>query len=140
LEQMVATHSVVLKKIGGKRAGELGVGSLLASEKVAVHGLLAPQVASTAAAVRGLAIMCAEIWTCDAALAVDRHLRAFADKGSARWLRGAQAAADRLASAASVVVGDRESDINEVVAGKPAAADLIIVMAAQRQSTKSLPR
>jgi hypothetical protein len=176
-EQMVATHSVVLKKIGGKRAGELGVGRLLASDKVAADGLLAPHFARTAEAVRGrrivaaqdtteinfsgrdkrrrglgpagdgvakgffihpviaidaedsavLGVAAAEIWTRDEIPAADRQSRAFADKESARWLRGAQLAAERLASAASVVVvGDRESDIYEVFAGKPAAVDFII--------------
>jgi hypothetical protein len=176
-EQMVATHSVVLKKIGGKRAGELGVGRLLASDKVAVAGLLAPHFARTAEAVRGrrivaaqdtteinfsgrdkrrrglgpagdgvakgffihpviaidaedsavLGVAAAEIWSRDESPAADRQSRGFADKESARWLRGAQLAAERLASAASVVVvGDRESDIYEVFAGKPAAVDFII--------------
>ena len=176
-EQMVATHSVVLKKIGGKRAGELGVGRLLASEKAATRSLLAPHVARTAEAVRGrrivaaqdtteinfsgrdkrrrglgpagdgiakgffihpviaidaedgamLGVAAAEIWTRGETPAADRHKLGFADKEGARWLRGAQHAAAALSSAASVVVvGDRESDIFEVFAGKPAAVDFII--------------
>jgi Transposase DDE domain len=56
-EQMVATHSVVLKKLGGERAGELGAGRLLASDKVNCEGLLAPFFARTAAAVRGCRIV-----------------------------------------------------------------------------------
>jgi Transposase DDE domain len=176
-EQMVATHSVVLKKLGGKRAGELGAGRLLASDKVDTEGLLAPFFARTADAVRGcriiavqdtteinfagrdkrrrglgaagdgvskgffihpviavdaddgaiIGVAAAEFWTRTDAPVVGRHRRAFADKESARWLRGAQMAAERLAAAASVVVvGDRESDIYEVFEGRPAAVDFVI--------------
>ena len=176
-EQMVATHSVVLKKFGGKRAGELGAGRLLASEKATPESLLAPHFARTAEAVRGrrivaaqdtteinfsgrdkrrrglgpagdgvskgffmhpvvavdaadgavLGVVAAEIWTREEAPTPDRHGRAFADKESARWLRGAEHAAVRLGAAAHVtVVGDRESDIFEVFAGKPDGIDCII--------------
>jgi hypothetical protein len=176
-EQMVATHSVVLKKLGGKRAGELGAGRLLASGKVDTEGLLAPFFARTAEAVRGcrivavqdtteinfagrdkrrrglgaagdgvskgffihpviaidaddgalVGIAAAEFWTRSDAPVTDRHLRAFADKESARWLRGAQRAASQLGAAASViVVGDRESDIYEVFEGRPASVDLLV--------------
>lgn len=176
-EQMVATHSVVLKKFGGKRAGELGAGRLLASEKATPESLLAPHFARTAEAVRGrrivaaqdtteinfsgrdkrrrglgpagdgvskgffmhpvvavdaadgavLGVVAAEIWTREEAPTPDRHGRAFADKESARWLRGAEHAAVRLGAAAHVtVVSDRESDIFEVFAGKPDDIDYII--------------
>ena len=176
-EQMVATHSVVLKKLGGKRAGEIGAGRLLASEKANADSLLAPHFARTAEAVRGrrivapqdtteinfaghdkrrrglgpagdgvskgffihpvlavdaedeavLGVVAAEIWTRDEAPTPDRHGRAFADKESARWWRGAVHAAERLGAAAHVtVVGDRESDIFEVFAGKPDGIDYII--------------
>ncbi len=175
--QMVATHSVVLKKLGGGRAGELGAGRLLASEKVEPEMLLAPHFDRTTAAVRGrrivaaqdtteinfsgrdnrqrglgfagdgvsrgffihpvlaidaddgavIGVAAAEIWTRDEMSTVHRHKRPFADKESARWLRGAQQAAVRLAAAASViVVGDRESDIYEVFQGRPASVDFII--------------
>lgn len=59
-EQMVATHSVVLKKIGGQRAGEVGVGRLLASDKVDPQGLLEPHFARTTEAVRGRRIVAAQ--------------------------------------------------------------------------------
>jgi hypothetical protein len=176
-ERMVATHSVVLKRIGGARAGELGAGRLLASAKVDTQGLLAPHFARTGEAVRGrrivaaqdtteinfagrdrrrcglgpagdgvskgffmhpvvaidaddeavLGVAAAEIWTRSQAPTPDPRKRAFADKESARWLRGAEHAAARLAAAAHVtVVGDRESDIFEVLAGKPATVDYVI--------------
>lgn len=176
-DQMVATHSVVLKKIGGQRAGEVGVGRLLASEKVNTDGLLAPHFARTAEAVRGrrivaaqdtteinfagrdkrrhglgpagdgvskgffihpviaidaddeavLGVAAAELWTRDETPTPDHRNLPFDKKESARWLRGAQAAAALLSTAASVVVvGDRESDIYEVFAGRPAGADFVI--------------
>jgi Transposase DDE domain len=176
-ERIVAAHSVVLKKVGGKRAGEVAVGRLLASSKVDTEGLLAPHVARTTAAVRGLRIVAAqdtteinfsgrdhrrrglgpagdgvskgffihpviaidadteavlgvvgaELWTRDPAPAPTQRNVPFKDKESARWLRGAECAADRLSSAASViVVGDRESDIYEVFASQPAGVDVII--------------
>lgn len=59
-EQMVAKHSVVLKKIGGQRAGEVGVGRLLASEKIDTEGLLAPHYQRTGEAVRGRRIVAAQ--------------------------------------------------------------------------------
>jgi Transposase DDE domain len=175
--QMVATHSVVLKKLGGGRAGELGAGRLLACEKVEPEGLLAPHFARTIAAVRGrrivaaqdtteinfsgrdtrrrglglagdgaskgffihpvlaidaddgavIGLAAAEIWTRDEPSTVHRHKRPFADKESARWLRGAQHAAAQLATAACIiVVGDRESDIYEVFQGRPETVDFII--------------
>ena len=49
--------SGLLKKFGGKRAGELGAGRLLASEKATPESLLAPHFARTAEAVRGRRIV-----------------------------------------------------------------------------------
>jgi len=175
--QMVATHSVVLKRLGGQRAGALGAGRLLASGKVDADNLLAPHYARTAEAIRGrrivaaqdtteinlagrdkrrrglgpagdgvsngffihpviaidaaeeavLGVAAAEIWTREDAPTPEHHGRPFADKESARWLRGAVHAAVRLTAAASVVVvGDRESDIYEVFAARPAGIDYVI--------------
>ena len=183
-EQMVAAHSVVLKKLGGQRAGALGAGRLLASGKVAPERLLSPHFARTAEAVRGrrivapqdtteinfsgrdqrrrglgpagdgvskgffihpviavdaddeavLGVAAAEIWTRDAQPTPDHHGRAFADKESARWLRGAENAAERLAAAAQLtVVGDRESDIYEVLAAKPDRIDYVIRVSQDRK-------
>lgn len=175
--QMVATHSVVLKKLGGERAGEVAVGRLLASGKVDAESLLAPHCARTSEAVRGrhivaaqdtteinfagrdkrrrglgpagdgvskgffihpviaidaddgavLGLTAAELWTRDDAPTPDHRNLPFDDKESARWLRGAHSAAELLATAASVVVvGDRESDIYEVFAGRPENVALIV--------------
>jgi len=74
-----------------------------------------------------LGVAAAEIWTREDAPTPEHHGRPFADKESARWLRGAVHAAVRLTAAASVVVvGDRESDIYEVFAARPAGIDYVI--------------
>lgn len=62
-----------------------------------------------------------------------RKSRAFADKESARWLRGAEAAAGLCAGALRVtVVADREADIYELFARRPAAVDLLVRAAHDR--------
>jgi hypothetical protein len=185
-DQIVAAHSVVLKKVGGKRAGEVAVGRLLASSRVDTQGLLAPHAERTAEAVRGrrivaaqdtteinfsgrdhrrrglgpagdgvskgffihpviaidaddeavLGVVGAELWTRDDEPATPQRDVPFKDKESARWLRGAHCAAERLGPATSViVVGDRESDIYEVFAGRPAGVAFIIRSNHNRQLT-----
>lgn len=183
LAQVVATHSLVLNRLGGDRAGAVAAGRLLASAKVEPDSLLAPEIARTQAAVRGRRIVCAQdtteinfsgrdkrrrglgpggdgvskgffmhpvlaidaeaeavlgivaarIWTRENEPTPEHHGQAFEDKESARWLQGAEWAADRCAGAQSiVVVGDRESDIFEVFARKPAGIDLIVRAAQDR--------
>ena len=183
LSQVVASHSLVLNRLGGDRAGAVAAGRLLASEKVDPASLLAPEIARTQAAIRGRRIVCAQdtteinfagrdrrrkglgpagdgvskgffihtmvaidadeeavlglvaarIWTRDEERTPEHHGRAFEDKESARWLEGAEAAAERCAGAAStVVVGDRECDIFEVFARRPAGVDLIVRAARDR--------
>lgn len=64
------------------------------------------------------------------------HTQPFATQESARWLRGAECAAERLAAAASViVVGDRERDIYEVFAAKPPRIAFIIRATHDRRLT-----
>jgi hypothetical protein len=66
---------------------------------------------------------------------VGRKRRAFEDKQSRRWLRGAERAAGlRAAGAASVtVIADREGDIYEDFALRPAGVDLVIRAAQNRR-------
>ena len=183
LEQIVLSHSLVLDRLGGDRAGAVAAGRLLASEKVDPDSLLASEFARTGDVVRGRHIVCAQdtteinfagrdkrrrglgpagdgvskgffihpvlaidaqdeavvglvsarIWTRAAAPTPDHHGRAFEDKESARWLEGAARAAETCAGAASVVVvGDRECDIFEVFARRPAGAGLIVRVAQDR--------
>ena len=63
-----------------------------------------------------------------------RKTRAIEDKESRRWLDGAEAAAGLLASGALgvTVVADRESDIYEAFARKPAGIKLVIRAAHDR--------
>ena len=60
LDQIVAEHSLVLKRIGSGRAGTLAAGRLLASKKVAPEQLLAAEVRRTQAAICGRRIVAAQ--------------------------------------------------------------------------------
>lgn len=63
----------------------------------------------------------------------DRRSRAVEDKESYRWLEGAAHAASVCAGASGLtVVADRESDIYEAFARRPAASDLVIRAAQDR--------
>lgn len=56
----------------------------------------------------------------------DHKKRAADDKESRRWLHGAEIAGDRLAQAAAItMVGDRESDIYDLFARRPANVHLL---------------
>jgi len=53
LERIVASHSLVVRELGGTRSGEIAAHRLLSSDKVGVDEILEPYVARTAAAARG---------------------------------------------------------------------------------------
>lgn len=62
-----------------------------------------------------------------------RRERTMEEKESRRWLTGAEVAAERLAAAAMVtVVADRESDVYELFARRPAAVHLLCRSAQDR--------
>lgn len=62
-----------------------------------------------------------------------RRQRPVSDKESARWLRGADRAAEVCLTAARVtVIADRESDIFEAFARRPAGTDLLVRAAHDR--------
>ncbi len=62
-----------------------------------------------------------------------RRQRPVSDKESARWLRGADRAAEVCSTAARVtVIADRESDIFEAFARRPAGTDLLVRAAHDR--------
>jgi|SRR5665213_1422864 len=68
--------------------------------------------------------------------AADHKKRAAEDKESQRWLLGAEQAAERLPEAARItMVGDRESDIYELFAGRPANVHLLCRSAQARAVT-----
>ena len=57
VERIVAKHSLVLKTVGGDRAGELALNRYLGHADITPAGILAPHVARTAAAARGRRIV-----------------------------------------------------------------------------------
>jgi len=182
IERISTVGSVVLRKIGETRGGELAVHRFLSSPYVSVETIIATLSARTAEQCQGRRILAiqdtsevnfsgrdkkrrglgpagdgkspgffihpviavdiasealiglvdAEIWT-RPKRKPKRDSRHFEEKESARWLAGPRIAAERLAGAASIVmVSDRESDIYEVFAERPAGADLIVRAAQDR--------
>ena len=183
VEGVVKTGSLVQRKVGGDRAGEVGMLNFLASPKVTTDDILAPALRLTAQAARGRRIVAAQdttevnfsgrdkrrrglgpagdgktpgffthaviaidaddeavigpvsahIWTREASQAAKDGERRFEAKESARWLSGADKAADVLVDATRIiVVGDRESDIYPVFARRPQRVDLVVRAAQNR--------
>jgi hypothetical protein len=129
--RIVAAQDTTEINFAGRDKRRRGLGP--AGDGVSKGFFIHPVVAIDADEGALLGVAGAQIWTRDAAPVPDHHGRAFEDKESVRWLRGAEQAADRLAAAASVIViGDRESDIYELFARRPGRADLIIRMAQDR--------
>jgi hypothetical protein len=60
VERIVATHSLVLKTVGGDRAGEAAINRFLGHEDIDPDAILAPHVARTQSAVQGLRIVVAQ--------------------------------------------------------------------------------
>lgn len=60
LERIVATGSLVLREVGGKRSGEMAAHRLLSSEDVEPAALMAPHVARTASACKGRRVVAAQ--------------------------------------------------------------------------------
>jgi Transposase DDE domain len=94
-----------------------------------IHAVLAVDRAAEAV----LGLVGAEIWTRAPAKVADRRTRAYAAKESVRWQQGCGRAQAVLAPAqALTVVGDRESDIYEVFAARPAGVELVVRAAQDR--------
>ena len=176
-EAIVATGSVVLRRLGGTRAGEIAAHRFLGNERVTAEGIIETLSARTLAACAGrrvlavqdtteinfagrdasrsglgqaggdksvgffihpliavdiaaeavLGLVDAEIWTREDVPAADRRRMPFAEKESARWLRGMESAARRLPQAGEVIVaGDRENDIYAALARRPAGVEVIV--------------
>lgn len=175
-ERIVATGSLVLRTIGGTRAGEVAAQRWLSSPRVSLDTIIEAASVRTSSASAGRRVLAvqdttsisfsrsarrrglgpgadgetpgffvhpviavdaqeeavlglagAKIWARDAEPVTPRSDRAVEDKESVRWIEGAQIAAERLASAAQVVVtGDRESDIWACFARRPANVDLLV--------------
>ncbi len=182
--RIVATGSLVQRKVGGDRNGEIAMKNFLGSPKATVKSVIAADVALTAAAARGrrvvaaqdttevnfsgrdkrrkglgpggdgkspgffthatlaidadaeavIGLVSAQIWTREMEREVEYAKLPFEDKESARWLKGAESAAEVLDGAEQiVVVGDRESDIYPLFARKPKRVDLVVRAARDRK-------
>ena len=81
-----------------------------------------------------LGLVDAAIWTRDGKAKADRYKRLVTDKESVRWSRAAQLTSERLAAARErIVVGDRESDLFQLFAERPADTHLVVRCAQNRK-------
>ena len=88
-----------------------------------LHAALAPDAGDGAL----LGLVDAQVWNRDKGVVTSRRSRATADKESQRWLSVTTQASAALSSARSItVVSDRESDIYEHFARRPANVELIV--------------
>src|ERR1700726_4934238 len=112
--------------LGGRRARDNGYGPV--GKGGGVRGLLlhaALALDANSGALVGL--VDAQIWNRDKGAVTPRRSRATTDKGSQRWLSVAAQAGAVLSAARSItLISDRESDIYEHFARRPANAELII--------------
>lgn len=112
--------------LGGPRArasgyGPVGKGGALGG--LLLHAALALEVGSHAL----LGLVDAQIWNRDKGKAIPRRSRVIADKESKRWLDTTTRAGKSLAGANSITcVSDRESDMYELFAARPANVHQIV--------------
>ncbi len=112
--------------LGGPRArasgyGPVGKGGALGG--LLLHAALALEVGSHAL----LGLVDAQIWNRDKGKAIPRRSRVIADKESKRWLDTTVRAGKFLAGANSITcVSDRESDMYELFAARPANVHQIV--------------
>jgi len=166
----VGQAGVRVRRLGGKRAGEIRITRFLRNARVTTAAMVATAAARTAGLVAGrhvlaiqdttslrddgaghglalhpvivcdardgalLGLMHAEVLARGEGVAAQRRQRPFEDKQSRRWLAGARAAAALIEAGAAcvTVVGDRESDLYEEFALKPAGVELLIRAAQDR--------
>jgi hypothetical protein len=123
---IVVVHDTSEMALGGRRArangyGPVGKGGALGG--LLLHAGLALEVGSGAL----LGLVDARVWNRDQGTVSPRRSRATADKESRRWLDTTARAGEMLAAARSItVVSDRESDIYEHFACRPANTHLIV--------------
>lgn len=130
--RVVAVEDTTEINFSGRDRGRKGLGP--AGDGVARGFFIHPVVAVDADEEALLGLAGAEIWTRGEEPAPPRRGRAFDDKESARWLRGAETAAAVLAAAREVVVvADREGDIYPLFARRPAGTGLIVRAAQDRR-------
>jgi hypothetical protein len=112
--------------LGGRRARDNGygpVGKGGAARGLLLHAALAVDAATGAL----LGLVDANVWNRTGGKVTSRRKRKITEKESQRWLDGARRAGAVLAPACRVTgVSDRESDIYEHFASRPANMDLIV--------------
>ena len=112
--------------LGGRRARDNGYGPVGKGGGVRgllLHAALALDADSSAL----LGLVYAHVWNRDKGKATPRRSRATADKESQRWLSATARAGAALSTARSItVISDRESDIYEHFAQRPANVELIV--------------
>src|SRR5262249_19911448 len=124
--------------LGGRRARANGYGPV--GKGGALRGLLLHfGLALEAGTCSLLGLVHARVWNRDEGAVSPGRSRATADKESQRWLDTTARASEMLAAANSItVVSDRESDIYEHFACRPANTHLI-VRACQNRKIKATP-
>jgi hypothetical protein len=112
--------------LGGRRAKANGygpVGKGGGTRGLLLHAALALDADNNAL----LGLVDAQVWNRDKGKVTPRRSRATTDKESQRWLSGAAQAGAALSTARSItVISDRESDIYEHFARRPANVELIV--------------
>lgn len=124
--------------VGGRRAKKNGYGPV--GKGGNLRGLLLHAVLAVDASIGGvLGLVDAKVWNREGGEAKPRRARETRQKESQRWLDGTTRAAEVLAAANSITgVSDRESDIYEHFARRPANMHLI-VRACQNRKIESDP-
>ena len=133
--RIVAVQDTSEINFRGRDRGRKGLGR--GGDGEGLGFFLHPVIAVDAADELVLGLLDAQIWTRrpedDGSACRERRRRPLAAKESHRWLAGACAAAERAHAAAElIVVGDRESDLYGVFAGRPANAQLVVRAAQDR--------
>jgi hypothetical protein len=131
---IVAIQDTSALALGGVRARDQGfgpVGKGGGSRGLLVHPVLAVEAGTGAL----LGLVDVQVWNREGGAVVSpRRRRSISDKETQCWLNGAAKAGEVLAAAARItVVADRESDIYEGFARRPANVDLIVRAAQNRR-------
>jgi Transposase DDE domain len=119
--------------LGGRRAKANGygpVGKGGGTRGLLLHAALAIDAGNDAL----LGLVDTQVWNRDKGKVTARRSRATADKESQRWLSATAKAGEALSAARSItVISDRESDIYEHFARRPANVELIVRASWDRQ-------
>jgi hypothetical protein len=139
--EVVAIQDTSELVLGGRRAraagyGPVGKGSALGG--LLLHPVLAVEVGSEAL----LGLVSMQVWNRgEGGKRASRRERSTAAKESQRWIDGAQQAGEVLAQAASItVLCDREGDMYELFAQRPANVQLIVRACQNRRIEQATPQ